>query len=58
MKIDEYIEMMRAIGWSDGHINKLVNIYKNATLTEDGRIKVLAGDFNKKNLRKFETRPV
>ena len=55
MEIDEYIKKMKNLGWSDQHISKLVNIYIKSFQTNDGRIKVLSGDFNKKNLRRFES---
>ena len=58
MKIDEYRNKMKTIGWSDQQIEKLVNIYTKTSKTDDGTIKVLAGDFNKNNLRRFESMAV
>ena len=36
MKIDEYRNKMKTIGWSDQQIVKLVNIYTKTSKTDDG----------------------
>ena len=54
MEVYEYIQKMKDLGWSDQHINKLVTLYCQFSQTDDGKIKVLTGDFDKKNLRRYE----
>lgn len=56
MKVEEYRIKMEKLGWSSRHIDQLIGIYQNCSKIDDERIKVLEGDFNKKNLRIFEAR--
>ena len=54
MRVEEYRAKMQSLGWTDKHIDRLVNLYSQCSRSKDDEIDVLEGDFIKKNLRRFE----